>query len=124
MSKLSIANRWNGEVIVEGEFNDIKSLISAFPNANLSDANLSDANLSDANLRGANLRGANLRGANLDYACWPLWCGSTKAIVDDRIKAQLLYHALFVCGDSVEIPQNIKDFVNNNFHHIGELPKL
>ena len=107
--KLTIVNRWNGSVILEGDFDSIKELISAFP---------------DANLSGANLSGANLSGANLDYSTWPLRCSSTKAIVDDRLKAQLMYHALCLVGNSVTIPQEMKDFVNNNFHRIGELPKL
>ena len=139
MTKLVIVNRWNGNVICEGEFADIKSLLIAFPDADLSGADLNDANLSGANLRranlnyanlsganlsGANLSGANLRRANLDYSAWPLQCTSTKAIVDDRIKAQLLYHSLCLVGDSFTIPEEIKDFVNKNFHRIGELPKL
>ena len=139
MTKLVIVNRWNGNVICEGEFADIKSLLIAFPDAdlsgadlndanlsgaNLNDANLNYANLSGANLSGANLSGANLRRANLDYSAWPLQCTSTKAIVDDRIKAQLLYHSLCLVGDSFTIPEEIKDFVNKNFHRIGELPKL
>ena len=63
MSKITICNRWNGTVIVEGKYGDIKSLI-----ANLSDADLSDANLRGADLRDADLRGADLGGANLGDA--------------------------------------------------------
>jgi hypothetical protein len=92
--------------------------------ANLRDANLTGANLTGANLRSADLTGANLRDANLDYAAWPLWCRSTRAILDDRLKAQLLYHALCLAGDSYDIPQEMKDFVNTNFHRMGELPEL
>jgi hypothetical protein len=74
--------------------------------ANLSKANLSKANLSGADLQGAvlseaylrraDLSGANLQGANIDFACWPLWCGSLHAKVDERMARQLLYHAFAV----------------------------
>ena len=61
--------------------------------ANLEEANLEGANLRGANLEGANLRGAIMRGANLDFACWPLWCGGTRAKLDTRGSLQLIYHA-------------------------------
>ena len=78
--KLAIINRWTGKAIVEGEFDDIKSLLVAnsgadlrgadlcdadLRGADLCGANLRDADLCDANLRGADLRGADLRGADL-----------------------------------------------------------
>ena len=145
MSEIVIVNRWNGAVIVKGEAESIKALLTTLwrdanlqdanlqdanlqdanlRDANLQDANLQDANLQDANLKGAHLQGANLQGANLDYSAWPLQCSSTKAILDDRLKAQLLYHALCLVGDSVVIPEEMKTFVNSNFHRIGECPKL
>lgn len=100
--KLSIVNRWNGNVIIEGDFDNIKSLINAFP--------------------GADLRRADLSGADLDFSCWPLWCGSLKVIIDDKLKAQLLYHCISVIGiDKFE--QSQIDFANT-FHRIGECPKL
>jgi len=117
--KLVIVNRWNGNVMIEGEFDDIKSLINAFP-----DANLSGANLSYVDLSGANLRRANLSGADLDYSAIPLRCSSTTMILCNKLKAQMLYHSLCLVGDSVVIPQEMKDFVNANFHRVGELPKL
>lgn len=61
--------------------------------ADLGRASLRGADLHWANLRGAALRGADLRGADIDFACWPLWCGSLCAKVDERIARQLLYHA-------------------------------
>ena len=74
--------------------------------ADLSGANLRGANLRGANLRGAHLHGADLhradlreadlRGADIDFACWPLWCGSLNAIVDERLARQLFYHAFAV----------------------------
>jgi hypothetical protein len=60
--------------------------------ANLHNANLQGADLQVANLMYANLQGADLRGANLDFSCWPLHCGSTKVIADDRLVAQMILH--------------------------------
>ena len=59
----------------------------------LEGANLAGANLGGATMRGANLAGAILEGANLDFACWPLWCGGTRAKLDTRGSLQLIYHA-------------------------------
>lgn len=98
------------------------------------DANGKRANLRGANLRGADLRGADLYstdldntdlyGANLDYACWPLWCGSLHAKIDDRIA----YHACSVIISSPEVSSNVKDVMlsqpvldlANNFHRAQE----
>jgi hypothetical protein len=66
--------------------------------ADLQGANLQEADLREANLQGADLRGADLRRANLDFSCWPLWCGSLDVKLDERIKAQLLYHTISVVG--------------------------
>lgn len=52
----------------------------------------SRADLRWSDLSGADLSEANLRGADLDFACWPLWRGSTKVTADDRLVAQLLFH--------------------------------
>ena len=64
--------------------------------ADLSGANLRGADLHRADLREADLHRADLSEANIDFACWPLWCGSLRAKVDDRIARQLLYHAFAV----------------------------
>ena len=61
--------------------------------ANLKGADLEGANLKEADLKGANLKEADLKGANLDFACWPLWCGGTRAKLDTRGSLQLIYHA-------------------------------
>ena len=61
--------------------------------ANLCGANLYGANLCGADLRSANLCGANLCGAKLDFSSWPLWCGSKDVKADDRLVAQLFFHA-------------------------------
>ena len=115
--------------------------------ANLCDANLCDANLRgaylrgaylrgaylcDANLRGADLRGAYLRGAYLDYACWPLWCGSLKARIDDRQVKQLLYHVLSAVSYSDNCSDELKAAlltetnitVANQFHRVDECGEL
>ena len=105
--------------------------------ANLKDANLKDAILKRANLDGAdleraNLERANLEGADIDYSAWPLWCGSLKAHVDDRIAVQLLYHTLSVVQHSPYVSEDIKrtlltpDVVDvaNRFHRVGECEKL
>ena len=67
--KLTINNRWTGNVIFEYECTDntiLKTLLEAFRiGANLRGADLYDADLYGANLYGADLRGADLRGANL-----------------------------------------------------------
>ena len=100
--------------------------------ANLRDANLYGAYLYGANLRGADLYGANLYGANLDYSAWPLWCGSLKAQIDDRIAKQLLYHTLSAVQYSDNVSDEIKAAlltedniaVANQFHRVDECGKL
>ena len=98
--------------------------------ANLRGANLQDAYLQNANLRGANLQDADLRGANLDYSCWPLWCGSLKAHIDDRIGIQLLYHAVSSILYSKYTSKWLKKGVScvvwicNKFHRMAECGEL
>ena len=100
--------------------------------ADLCGANLCDANLCDANLCDANLRGAYLRGAYLDYACWPLWCGSLKARIDDRQVKQLLYHVLSAVSYSDNCSGELKAAlltetnitVANQFHRVDECGAL
>lgn len=95
-----------------------------------------------ADLRGADLRGAiledselqcaDLRGADLDYASWPLWCGSLKAYVDDRIAIQLLYHTLSVVQYSPYVSEEVKKAllseenvrIANRFHRVGECEEI
>ena len=100
--------------------------------ANLRGANLCDADLCGANLCDANLRGADLCGANLDYACWPLWCGSLKARIDDRQVKQLLYHVLSAVSYSDNCSDELKAAlltetniaVANQFHRVAECGAL
>jgi len=84
--------------------------------ANLQGADLRWADLREADLQGADLRWANLRGADLDFSCWPLWCGSLDAVVDNRLKAQLAYHLLSLAPELREGP--VLDLANT-FHRIG-----
>lgn len=110
-------------------------------------ANLSYSDLRNSNLRGSKLRGSNLRNsdlgysnlshsdlreADIDYSAWPLWCGSLKAFVDDRIAIQLLYHTLSVVQHSPYVSDELKRALltpgnidaANRFHQVkgcGEL---
>jgi hypothetical protein len=85
-----------------------------------------------ADMRGANMQRADMRGANIDYSVWPLWCGSLKAYVDDRIAIQLLYHTLSVVKYSPYVSKKIKRAlltpevveVANRFHRVDECGKL
>ena len=100
--------------------------------ANLTGADFTGANLTGANLTRANLTGANFTGANLDFASWPLWCGSLKAYVDDRIVIQLLYHTLSVVHYSPYVSQEVKEAlladgnvdIANRFHRVEECERL
>ena len=62
---IEIKNRFNGEIILSGEYDSVKDALEKNRGANLVGANLGGADLGGANLRGANLRGANLGGADL-----------------------------------------------------------
>lgn len=115
---------------------------SSLSGSNLKYSNLSGSDLSGANLRGADLSGNNLRGANLsrsdlrdsdiDYSAWPLWCGSLKAHVDDRIAIQLLYHTLSVVQHSPYVSDELKRALltpgnidaANRFHRVKECGEL
>lgn len=71
-------------------------------------ADLHDVDFRRADLRYADLRRSDLRGADIDFASWPLWCGSLKAYVDDRIAIQLLYHTLSVVQNSPYVSEDVK----------------
>lgn len=68
-------------------------------------ANLCGANLREADLRGASLYEADLYEADLDFSCLPLWCGSLRMHIDDRIAVQLLYHLI----TNIQFSKNISD---------------
>ena len=95
-------------------------------------ADLWGANLRYTDLRGADLRGANLRDAKLDYSCWPLWCGSLDAHIDDRIARQLLYHLIRPCLVSPDVSEDFKRALftpeliaeANAFHRVEECGKI
>jgi len=63
--KIEIKSRWDDNVILCGEYENIKDCLEKNRGAYLEGANLRGANLRGAYLRGANLRGANLMGAYL-----------------------------------------------------------
>ena len=98
----------------------------------LQGADLRGALLQHSNLRGAGLRHSDLRGADLDCASWPLWCGSLKAYVDDRIAIQLLYHTLSVVQHSPYVSEEVKKAllseenvrIANRFHRVGECGEI
>lgn len=81
-----------------------------------------------ADLSYSDLRYSNLSGANIDYTAWPLWCGSLKAYVDDRIAIQLLYHTLSVVQRSPYVSDELKRALltpgninaANRFHQVDE----
>lgn len=81
---------------------------SELANADLQHADLQRADLRCTDLLGADLQYADMRDADLDYASWPLWCGSLKAYVDDRIAIQLLYHTLSVVQHSPYVSEDVK----------------
>ena len=95
-------------------------------------ADLSGAILRRANLSEADLSGADLRDSDIDYSAWPLWCGSLKAHVDDRIAIQLLYHTLSVVQHSPYVSDELKralltpDNIDaaNRFHRVEECGEL
>ena len=64
-----ILNRWNGNVIIEGEMNLTELVIHAVKTgASLDDASLNRASLNGASLDGASLNDASLDGASLNRA--------------------------------------------------------
>ena len=65
---IEIKNRFNGDIIIVGEYKSIKDALEKNKGANLRCANLEGADLRYANLEGAKLGGANLEGADLRYA--------------------------------------------------------
>ena len=109
---------------------DLQSAI--LEDSELQGADLRGALLQHSNLRGAGLRHSDLRGADIDYASWPLWCGSLKAYVDDRIAIQLLYHTLSVVQHSPYVSEDVKKAllsaenvrIANRFHRIGECREI
>ena len=95
-------------------------------------ADLQGKDLRHTDLRHAILEDADMRDADIDYASWPLWCGSLKAYVDDRIAIQLLYHTLSVVQHSPYVSEEVKaklltpEIVSlaNRFHRVGECMKI
>lgn len=114
--------RWdNGEVIHSGEFASIKECLE---DGVAKGVCFNYAELNEAELNHAALNGAELNCV-LDYSAWPLWCGSTKAKVSDRIAMQLAYHAICVMSKEQQ-ERFLADPIGfaNGFHRVGELPKI
>jgi hypothetical protein len=63
--KVEIKNRYNGSVIICGEYSSVKDALEKNRGAYLGGADLGGAYLGGADLGGAYLRGADLRGAYL-----------------------------------------------------------
>lgn len=95
--------------------------------ADMREANMREANMQEADMREANIRETDMRGVNIDYASWPLWCGSLKAYIDDRIVIQLLYHVLSPAYYSPYVSDEIKQAlltpelvaIANRFHRVA-----
>ena len=66
--EIEIKNRWNGNVIISGEYEDIKDALQKNSGVDLRGANFNGVNLSRVDLSEANLYGATLIGANLSWA--------------------------------------------------------
>ena len=62
--KIQIKNRFTDEIIIEGEYNNLREAVEK-SKSNLSKADLYKADLSEANLYKANLSEADLSEANL-----------------------------------------------------------
>ena len=85
----------NGGVRADLSHSDLSH--SDLSHIDLSHSDMSHSDLSHSNLRSCNLSHSNLSHSNIDYSCWPLWCMSLDACIDDRIARQLLYHLMRPC---------------------------
>lgn len=85
-----------------------------------------------ADLRGTDLRGTDFEGADIDYACWPIWCGSLRVHICDRIAKQLLYHVVSTIRCSKHVSVRMKQVVltrdiidlANEFHQAEKNGKI
>ena len=94
----------------------------------LTGAHLRGADLWQADLWQADLRRADLQGVDLDFSCWPLWCGSLRVRIDERLAKQLLYHTISAIdhsGIDCSIPNTLRVYANG-FHQVisEDVPKL
>ena len=118
--------------LCEADLREANLLGANLCGADLREANLCGADLREANLRRANLREADLCEANIDYSCWPLWCGSLDAHIDDRLARQLLYHLMRPCLVSPDVSDDFKKALftpeliaqANKFHRVGGCGKI
>lgn len=132
--KLELHRKWlgnkDGGEQMDLRYADLRG--ASLRGADLREADLSDADLSKADLSDADLNNADLREANLDYSVLPLWCGSLRMHIDDRIAGQLLYHVASTVLYSKHTSEELKRFCGgeemlswaNRFHCVGECGKL
>lgn len=80
-------------------------------NSDCRGAKFNGADLRYSNLHEAHFRGADFRGANMDFANWSFSCKSLQAIVDDKLRIQLLYHTAKTAGDIVD--EDLRTLLNS-----------
>jgi len=88
-----------------------------FTYADFTDANFTYAKCTDADFTYADFTNADFTDARIDFSSWPIWCGSVKAIVCDKIAKQLMYHALAVAIRHIPdglMPPGLIDWVNES----------
>jgi len=92
--------------------------------ANLREADLREADLRGADLRGADLHGSDLQGTNFDFSVLNLSCYGINLDFDNRVKAQIMYHAINLCGAKYFKNSAVK--LANESHIVTKhgLPKL
>jgi len=82
--------------------------------ANLEEADLRGTYLEGADFNDAFLKNADFRGADIDLSSWTLSCKTLHAVVDDRIRIQLLYHATRPIGDIAD--PDLKALLNSELY--------
>ncbi len=93
-------------------------------NSDCRGAKFNGADLRYSNLNDTNFNGADLRGANMDFTSWTFSCKTLHAIIDDKVRIQMLYHAAKPTGDIVDT--DLKELLNselfrkvaNKFHWV------
>ena len=99
---IEIKNRFNGEIILSGEYDSVKDALEKNRDADLGGAYLRGANLGGANLRGACLRDADLGGAYLEGA--NLWDADLGGAYLEG--ANLGGAFVFICGSRHNLQYN------------------
>ena len=123
--EIEIKNRFNGEMILCGEYESIKDCIEKNRSADLSGADFRGADFSGADFRGADLRGADFSGADFsgadfDMSCWPLWCGSLQVKTSRKLRVQLMFHTLSPMNHCEDLGDDEKEIYNNCIKYANE----